>query len=150
MGKKIPNRFPFKAPLRTGFLSTGCRNSGEPLDSAPLIISSTHNFLLLQSSKAPKLFTGRMHEVKEFLEGSTIHGLAHISTARPVTLKLAWTVVVAASFAFAIYMINSSYVEWEGSPVSSMVTSKPITDLTFPEVTVNPYLISLISDITHI
>ena len=91
-----------------------------------------------------------MQELKEFLEGSTIHGLAHISTARPVMLKVAWTVVVAASFAFAIYMINSSYVEWEGSPVSSMVTSKPITDLTFPEVTVNPYLISLISDITHI
>ena len=84
-----------------------------------------------------------MHEVKEFLEGSTIHGLAHISTARPVTLKMAWTVVVTASFAFAIYMISSSYVEWRESPVESMVTSRPITDLTFPEVTVDPY------DLTH-
>ena len=91
-----------------------------------------------------------MQEVKEFLEGSTIHGMAHISTARPVMLKGAWVVVVAASFAVAIYMISSSYVEWEESPVESMVTSRPISDLTFPQVTENPYLIPLTFDITHI
>ena len=36
-----------------------------------------------------------MQELREFLEGSTIHGLAHISTARPTALKVAWVLVVA-------------------------------------------------------
>ena len=95
-----------------------------------------------------------MDGVREFLEGSTIHGMAHISTARPPVLKVAWIVVVAASFAVAIQMISSSYVEWGESPVSSMVTSRPISHLTFPEVTVSchnvtPYLISPISNLTH-
>ena len=73
-------------------------------------------------------------EVREFLESSTIHGIAHISTERPAVLKVAWVVVVAASFAVAIHMISNSYVEWGESPVSTMVTSRPISDLTFPEV----------------
>ena len=80
------------------------------------------------------------------MEGSTIHGMAHISTAKPVMLKVTWVVVVAASFAVAIYMISSSYVEWEESPVESMVTIRPISDLTFPEVTDNTYLILLLAD----
>ena len=73
-------------------------------------------------------------EVREFLESSTIHGIAHISTERPAVLKVAWVVVVAASFAVAIHMISNSYVEWGESPVSTIVTSRPISDLTFPEV----------------
>ena len=77
-------------------------------------------------------------EVRQFLEESTIHGVAHISTARHVLLKLIWAVVVATSFAFAIHMISSSYLEWSESPVSSLVTTRPISDLTFPEVTICP------------
>ena len=81
-----------------------------------------------------------MQELREFLEGSTIHGLAHISTARPTALKVAWVLVVVASFAAAVQMITSSYMEWREAPVSSMVISRPISDLTFPEVTVEPHL----------
>ena len=118
---------------RAFFLTGADRNSREPFSSATFITSPKNNCLLLK--KHSKLFTDRMQkEVQDFLESSTIHGLAHISTARPAVLKVAWVLVVAASFAVAFRMISSSYIEWAESPVSTMVTSRPISDLSFPEV----------------
>ena len=43
-----------------------------------------------------------------------------------------------ACFAFAIHMITSSYKEWQESPVSTTITTHPITELEFPTVTVCP------------
>ena len=74
----------------------------------------------------------------EFLENSTIHGLVHISTAKSKAARAAWVVIVVACFAIAIYMITSSYKEWQESPVSTTITTHPIKELDFPEVTVCP------------
>ena len=74
----------------------------------------------------------------EFLENSTIHGLVHISKAKSTAAKATWVAIVVASFAFAIHMIASSYKEWQESPVSTTITTHPITDLQFPEVTICP------------
>ena len=76
--------------------------------------------------------------VRDFLEGSTIHGLVHISTAKSKTARATWVAIVVACFAFAIHMITSSYKEWQESPVSTTITTHPITDLEFPTVTVCP------------
>ena len=76
--------------------------------------------------------------LREFLENSTIHGLVHISTAKSKTARAAWVAIVAACFATAIYMITSSYKEWQESPVSTTITTHPITELDFPTVTVCP------------
>ena len=76
--------------------------------------------------------------LKEFLENSTIHGLVHISTAKSRASRAAWVAIVVACFAFAIHMIASSYEEWQESPVSTTITTHPITDLEFPAVTVCP------------
>ena len=54
---------------------------------------------------------------REFLESSTIHGLVHISTAKSTTTRTIWVAIVVASFAIAVYMITSSYKEWQESPV---------------------------------
>ena len=74
----------------------------------------------------------------EFLESSTIHGLAHISTAKSKAARAAWVVIVVSSFAFAISMITNAYLEWNESPVSTTITTHPITELEFPAVTVCP------------
>ena len=75
---------------------------------------------------------------REFLESSTVHGLVHISTANSRTARTAWVVIVVACFATAIYMITNSYKEWQESPVSTTITTNPITELEFPTVTVCP------------
>ena len=76
--------------------------------------------------------------LRDFLESSTIHGLVHISTAKSRIARAVWVAIVAACFAFAIHMIVSSYKEWQESPVSTTITTHPITDLEFPDVTVCP------------
>merc|ERR1712067_164550 len=76
--------------------------------------------------------------LKDFLESSTIHGLVHISTAKSKTARTTWVAIVVACFAYAIYMINNSYEEWQESPVSTTITTHPITELEFPTVTVCP------------
>ena len=73
-----------------------------------------------------------------FLESSTIHGQVHISTAKSQTARAAWVAIVVACFATAIYMITSSYKEWQESPVSTTITTHPISELEFPTVTVCP------------
>ena len=76
--------------------------------------------------------------IQEFLESSTIHGLMRISTAKSQASRLAWVAIVVACFALAISMITSSYKEWQESPVSTTITTHPITVLDFPTVTVCP------------
>ena len=76
--------------------------------------------------------------VRDFLESSTIHGLVHISTAKSKTARATWVAIVVACFAFAIHMISNSYKEWQETPVSTTITTHPITELEFPTVTVCP------------
>ena len=73
-----------------------------------------------------------------FLESSTIHGLVYISTAKGKAARCAWAAVVLVCFSIAIGMITSSYKEWQESPVSTTITTLPITELEFPTVTVCP------------
>ena len=73
-----------------------------------------------------------------FLESSTIHGVAHISKAKSYTARAVWLSIVVACFAFATGLIVTSYNEWKKSPVSTTITTHPITELEFPAVTVCP------------
>ena len=75
---------------------------------------------------------------REFLESSTIHGLSYISISESKISKLCWFVSVFSGFCIAGYLINSSYVEWDESPVSTVISTHPISKLTFPEMTVCP------------
>ena len=76
--------------------------------------------------------------IGDFLESSTIHGLVHISKGKSKSVRAVWGVIVVACFAFAIHMIIDSYKEWQESPVSTTITTHPITELEFPTVTVCP------------
>jgi hypothetical protein len=54
------------------------------------------------------------------------------------TGKLLWLCIVCVGFLVAGTLINSSYAEWKNSPVSTTITTHPLSDLPFPTVTVCP------------
>ena len=76
--------------------------------------------------------------ISDFLDSSTIHGLRHITTSKSLVGRVAWVSIVVACFTIAISMISNSYKEWQDSPVSTTITTHPITELEFPDVTVCP------------
>ena len=61
-----------------------------------------------------------MENVKNFLESSTIHGLAYIPTGRKYA-KLSWIIVVIAGFTGAGYLIYQSFDDWHDNPVKTML-----------------------------
>ena len=78
-----------------------------------------------------------MENVTYFLESSTIHGLAHIATGRRHA-RLFWILVVIAGFTGAGVMICNSFQSWTESPVKTTIETHPITEITFPKVTICP------------
>ena len=78
-----------------------------------------------------------METVRSFLESSSISGLNHISTERKYA-KLLWILVVISGFTTAGLMINQSFQSWADSPVKTTIETLPITNITFPKITVCP------------
>ena len=78
-----------------------------------------------------------MEEVKQYLESSTVHGLAFIATGRKY-VRLFWILVVIAGFTGAGVMIYQSFDNWAESPVKTTIEIHPITEITFPKVIVCP------------
>ena len=78
-----------------------------------------------------------MEKVNDFLSSSTIHGLAYIPTSRGL-LRLFWVLVVVSGFSAATYLIVKSFRGWQESPISTSIEVLPITEMTFPNVTVCP------------
>ena len=79
-----------------------------------------------------------MDILKEFLNTSTIHGLAYISNVSSKTGKALWLIIVIAGFCTAGYLIASSYQDWESSPVSTSISTHPIASLPLPIITICP------------
>ena len=78
-----------------------------------------------------------MEEFRTFLETSTIHGLGWIASTKRY-LRLAWILVVIGGFSAAGYMIFSSFKSWKDNPVTTTIETLPISEITFPNVTVCP------------
>ena len=53
-------------------------------------------------------------------------------------VKFAWFFIVCTGFLFAGVIINNSYAKWQESPIATTISTKPISDLEFPVVTVCP------------
>ena len=73
-----------------------------------------------------------MESVTEFLEASSINGLAHISTGRNKLQKIFWVLVVVICLLLAAQLIHSSLDDWARNPVSTTIETFPIRDVTFP------------------
>ena len=78
-----------------------------------------------------------MERVSTFLESSTIHGLAHISTTRKYA-RLFWILVVFTGFLGASLLIKESFDSWSESPVRTTIETLPISEIKLPRVTVCP------------
>ena len=81
--------------------------------------------------------TPAMKGLTAFLESSTIHGLAYIATGRRY-VRLFWILVVIGGFTGAGVIIYQSFESWAESPVKTTIETLPITEITFPKVTVCP------------
>ena len=75
--------------------------------------------------------------VKTFLESSTIHGLAHISTTRKYS-RMFWILTVLVGFSTAIYLIYKSFESWHDSPYTTTIETLSISEIKLPKVTVCP------------
>ena len=78
-----------------------------------------------------------MEGIKTYLESSTIHGFSHISNTRRF-VRFFWILVVISGFIGAFTMICQSFNSWADSPIKTTIETKPITEITFPKVTVCP------------
>ena len=78
-----------------------------------------------------------MEQVKNFLDTSTIHGLSWISGTKKIT-RLFWIIVVIGGFTGAGYLIQLSFLNWSQSPITTTIETLPISEITFPNVTVCP------------
>ena len=78
-----------------------------------------------------------MELIKEFLSTSTIHGMSWISGTRRY-VRLFWILVVAIGFSGAGYLIHASFYNWKESPISTIIETLPISQITFPNVPVCP------------
>ena len=79
-----------------------------------------------------------MDALGEFLETSTIHGLAHINRSKSLVAKILWILAVLFGFLTSGFLIHRSYVKWGNSPIASTISTHPIAGLAFPKVIVCP------------
>ena len=79
-----------------------------------------------------------MEDLRQFLETSTVHGLAYISNTKRSHVRLLWTLIVTSGFTVAGIMIYHSFKDWTENPVTTTVETRPITEITFPKVTICP------------
>ena len=75
--------------------------------------------------------------LKQFLEASSIHGMYHISHTKKCQ-KIFWMFVVFAGFSGAFVLIRESFQSWAESPIKTTIETLPISELTFPKITVCP------------
>ena len=78
-----------------------------------------------------------MEHFKTFLDTSTIHGLSWISSTRRWS-RLFWIVVVFLGFTGCILLIQESFYNWQKHPIATTIETLPISEITFPNVTVCP------------
>ena len=79
-----------------------------------------------------------MEVLKEYLETSTIHGVNYISTAQSNLTKVLWFFIVIIGFSCSLYLIQDSFKDWSGSPIDTAISTHPISELDFPNVTICP------------
>ena len=74
---------------------------------------------------------------QQFLESSSIHGLVYVSTERKLS-RFFWFLVIITGFTIATILINDAFTNWSESPIKTTIETRPISEITFPKVTVCP------------
>ena len=77
--------------------------------------------------------------IESYADQATVHGVGYIFQKKlGLTDRLLWLFIVLLSMTLAIWMVNTSYTDWKDHPVITTLktTTKPVTDLNFPAITV--------------
>ena len=78
----------------------------------------------------------------EFLENSSICGLAHISNSKSNLEKACWVLVSVLMVAGAVYLTMDAVKEWEENPISTITEPESIYRAEFPKIVVCPPKVS--------
>ena len=79
-----------------------------------------------------------MGTVSNFLESSSISGLAQISTSRTKLGKLFWVGFVLGSLAVTAYFTAEAFSNWTKYPIATSIETFPISGVQFPKIVVCP------------
>ena len=78
----------------------------------------------------------------DFLENSSICGLAHISRSKTTIERGYWIGISALMIAGTIYLTMDAFYEWDEKPISTVTKVKPMYDIKFHKIIVCPPKVS--------
>ena len=77
--------------------------------------------------------------LKEYADSTSIHGISYIfKNGISILERIIWIAAVVTGTILAIYLSTISYIDWEGSQVTTtlLTTGKPIREIPFPAITI--------------
>ena len=84
-----------------------------------------------------------METVKNFLESSSICGLAHISTSKYTLERVYWVVISIFMVVVTGYLTAVAFNEWDAKPILTIIETFPIDQVQFPKIVVCPPKVSI-------
>ena len=78
-----------------------------------------------------------MEHIHEFFNTTSINGITFIKKSKGFA-RLFWILVVIGGFSGAVIMLYESFDNWRKNPISTKEETKPISDITFPNITICP------------
>ena len=78
-----------------------------------------------------------MEHITEFFDTSSINGMSMILRTKSIA-RIFWIVVIIGGFSGAVFMIYESFGNWRQNPISTTIKTFPISNITFPNITVCP------------
>ena len=91
----------------------------------------------LKAKTQPILEYKKDNIFREYLTGSTIHGLSYIGKTKKL-IRIAWIIVVLSGFTIAGYLIWNSLNNWMENPVATTISTYPIEQVSLPKIYVCP------------
>ena len=79
-----------------------------------------------------------METVKNFLENSSICGLAHISNSKHILERVYWVVISILMVVGTGFLTSEAFNEWDAKPISTITETIPIDQVEFPKIVVCP------------
>ena len=80
-----------------------------------------------------------LENIKEFANRTSLHGVSYLfDKSNSYFERFIWCILFLCSAFFSIYMVHTSFVNWQESKVITTLktSSKPIQDLKFPAITI--------------
>ena len=74
---------------------------------------------------------------EEFCNSSTIHGTYYWASNSNIT-KIIWGLIVFSGIGLAVFIIDSSFKDWEKHPIMTKVCQASVEQIKMPSITICP------------